>query len=431
MKKVKYPNLDDYDLSDYVELKGDILYKINGGAMSDADQAAMAEAGKNGDAQKQAEIRAKYEAKGSTSTSTSTGTNGLSKPTSTATSAAPTQTDAPAKSTALDHGQQAEMAKQDAEKKTGTSGSSASSYSGGVSSGDNSSCGSGYSGGAPSNSSKSSDRQSCAPSISREPQYETEVQIAAGKKEVSGIVSNSSANNCQRITPKATNKYAVDYESRSIKVDIKDRESYERALGACLKESSDYGVEFKLQITDGKDVIHTFSDMETATKFVFEKGIMTDLIPNEKNVEAFVRNIEQNPDNYYMEAYQRRALGRGEKTDLMTHSLYLITNKTTGEKSTLSFNGTMLFPRSVGAWGLNTDKDVKGWNSLVDGENGYDMSLLTRRESIDVQQTASKIINSINSNVTYYYKDHLNDKSNMENCNTALFATEVIRRQQF
>ena len=31
MKKVKYPNLDDYDLSDYVELKGDILYLINVG----------------------------------------------------------------------------------------------------------------------------------------------------------------------------------------------------------------------------------------------------------------------------------------------------------------------------------------------------------------------------------------------------------------
>ncbi|MBO4319665.1 MAG: hypothetical protein J5857_04275 [Treponema sp.] len=31
MKKVKYPNLEDYDLSAYEELKGDILYRINGG----------------------------------------------------------------------------------------------------------------------------------------------------------------------------------------------------------------------------------------------------------------------------------------------------------------------------------------------------------------------------------------------------------------
>ena len=44
MKKVKYPNLDDYDLSCYEELKGDILYMIDGGAvMSQADQAAIAE----------------------------------------------------------------------------------------------------------------------------------------------------------------------------------------------------------------------------------------------------------------------------------------------------------------------------------------------------------------------------------------------------
>ena len=45
MKKVKYPNLNDYDLSAYEELKGDVLYKINGGAMSEADQAAMAKQG--------------------------------------------------------------------------------------------------------------------------------------------------------------------------------------------------------------------------------------------------------------------------------------------------------------------------------------------------------------------------------------------------
>ena len=31
MKKVKYPNLNDYDLSAYEELKGDVLYMINGG----------------------------------------------------------------------------------------------------------------------------------------------------------------------------------------------------------------------------------------------------------------------------------------------------------------------------------------------------------------------------------------------------------------
>ena len=44
MKKVRYPNLDDYDLSDYEELKGDILYKINGGAEIENSVEAQAQA---------------------------------------------------------------------------------------------------------------------------------------------------------------------------------------------------------------------------------------------------------------------------------------------------------------------------------------------------------------------------------------------------
>ena len=39
-----YPNLDDYDLSDYEELKGDILYKINGGAEIENSVEAQAQA---------------------------------------------------------------------------------------------------------------------------------------------------------------------------------------------------------------------------------------------------------------------------------------------------------------------------------------------------------------------------------------------------
>ena len=61
MKKVKYPNLNDYDLSAYKELKGDVLYRINGGgAMTQEDQAKMAEAAKNGDKETQEKILEKY-----------------------------------------------------------------------------------------------------------------------------------------------------------------------------------------------------------------------------------------------------------------------------------------------------------------------------------------------------------------------------------
>ena len=44
MKKVKYPNLSDYDLSAYEELKGDILYRINGGTEIENSNDAVANA---------------------------------------------------------------------------------------------------------------------------------------------------------------------------------------------------------------------------------------------------------------------------------------------------------------------------------------------------------------------------------------------------
>ena len=161
---------------------------------------------------------------------------------------------------------------------------------------------------------------------------------------------------------------------------------------------------------------------------VNEKKVSSKLLKNEKNVETFVRDIEKNPDNYYIEIFQRRAMGKGKKTELMTHTLYLVTNKVTGEKSTLSFNGSLMWFYSQGAWGLNTSKDLKGLDSYINGNNDYDMSLYTSGDKIDVQQTAANIINSIYSDTTYYFKDHLEDKYNMENCNTGVFETEVLKQ---
>ena len=121
MKKVKYPNLNDYDLSDYIELKGDILYLINGGAMSSADQAAMAQAAASGDEKTMSDIKAKYETKDNSSTATSAGTKTVAtSPASTATS---TVTTTPTQSAVSSEQGQYGMAKQGAEKKTGASGS--------------------------------------------------------------------------------------------------------------------------------------------------------------------------------------------------------------------------------------------------------------------------------------------------------------------
>ena len=128
-KEPVYFDLDSYDCSSFArEVTEEELYLINGGGtMSSADQQAMAEACKNGNTEKQAEIKAKYETNGSSTTST--GAKGLA--TAASTSTAPTQTDAPSQPTALSHEQQDAMAKQDAERNTGGAGSSAGSYSGG------------------------------------------------------------------------------------------------------------------------------------------------------------------------------------------------------------------------------------------------------------------------------------------------------------
>ena len=61
MKKTRYPNLNDYDLSAYEELKGDILYRINGGKVMDqADMYAMQQADAHHDEETKQEILSNY-----------------------------------------------------------------------------------------------------------------------------------------------------------------------------------------------------------------------------------------------------------------------------------------------------------------------------------------------------------------------------------
>ena len=43
-----------------------------------------------------------------------------------------------------------------------------------------------------------------------------------------------------------------------------------------------------------------------------------------------------------------------EITELLTHSLFIIEEKSTNSISTLSYNGAVLLPFSKRAWGLNT-----------------------------------------------------------------------------
>jgi hypothetical protein len=44
---------------------------------------------------------------------------------------------------------------------------------------------------------------------------------------------------------------------------------------------------------------------------------------------------------------------------------------------------------------------------------------------IDTMETVKNIIMKIDSDTTYYYRDHINNKPNMDKCNTALYETIV------
>jgi len=287
LKKVRYPNLDDYDLSCYEELKGDILYKINGGTtMSSADQAAMAEACKSGNAEKQAEIRAKYETKDSAPAATSAGTKTVATSTSTATSAAPTQTDAPAQSTALDHGQQDEMVKQDAERKTGGAGSSV--------------CSGGSQGYTSSVSNKQlydmeqKDKKNHYEQLSSFPsskkalsnQQQDEMGLKTGLQACKAKIDNNSIEGLSlsgrgyeekslaeqnMIVPDEKNNgypYYVDPKNKTVNADIHSKESIERAYSAYYVLQAK-GYSFSL--VDGQDVVHTFKDVTSVDKYVTGK----------------------------------------------------------------------------------------------------------------------------------------------------------------
>jgi len=153
-----------------------------------------------------------------------------------------------------------------------------------------------------------------------------------------------------------------------------------------------------------------------------------DLINNETNVATFIETIKNNSNNYSFDVYQRKALCKGKRSPLMVHSLFVITDKSTGDETTLSFNGTKFGLSSTGAWATNTEMDVDSYKSLKKGDNAYDMIHLVSSNMIDSEKTATNILNSISSNISYFAADHMINKTSAENCNTALFSNLAIKQ---
>ncbi len=195
MKKVKYPNLNDYDLSAYEELKGDVLYTINGGVtMSPEDQKNMAEAAKNGDNETQKEIIAKYEKKETP----------VTPPANTQTPPPATNT-TPQQTTALTTEQQVEEAKKDADKKKKSGSSGSSSGNGSGSGSGNTNDGSSGSVGATQGNGSVNPYEGRKTSLNNEEQYEM-ARKDAGRK--NGVVPT---------TVEADNTYCVNNYKETVK----------------------------------------------------------------------------------------------------------------------------------------------------------------------------------------------------------------------
>ena len=150
---------------------------------------------------------------------------------------------------------------------------------------------------------------------------------------------------------------------------------------------------------------------------------------HESKVITVLDRILKNPNFFEFSVYERKALRKGKRNEILTHSLYVIRNISIPEEMTLSYNGTETAPFSEGAWILNTDMDIDSYYSYSRGNNSYDMRLLVSSEYIDTEQTARKIKESIKSDIAYFFLDHKINLKEHENCNTALFGTLVPKKK--
>jgi hypothetical protein len=153
------------------------------------------------------------------------------------------------------------------------------------------------------------------------------------------------------------------------------------------------------------------------------------ILKNEPDVKITLENIAALFEYYTIKAFSRTGVNfQVRQTKLLTHSYYLITSDT-GEYHTLSFYGTKMAFYSEGAWAYDADSDISSYRMYAAGDNKWDVRQLFQDKTINTRRTIQNIINKIDSNTTYYYKDHITNKSRMDNCNTALSETIVLENQ--
>ena len=150
------------------------------------------------------------------------------------------------------------------------------------------------------------------------------------------------------------------------------------------------------------------------------------ILQNEPNVKIFLKNVVDSHENYSIKVFARTAVNfQFKRTKLLTHSYYLIISSD-GEFHTLSFYGTEMSFYSKGAWALDAKSDRNSYIMYLEGNNQWDIDEIFPEIIIDTQKTAGNIIDRMDSGITYYYKDHVRNRPNMDNCNTALHETVVF-----
>jgi hypothetical protein len=149
---------------------------------------------------------------------------------------------------------------------------------------------------------------------------------------------------------------------------------------------------------------------------------------NEPYVRDFLVSILETPENYNMELYKRTGISsQFKRTRLLEHSFYVITDQN-GASHTLSFYGTAIAFISQGTWALDSDSDLGSYNMYLINSNKWDVTKIITDNSINVEATIKNIIKKIDMHVTFYYRDHIDKKPNMNNCNTAVKETIVFNR---
>jgi len=161
------------------------------------------------------------------------------------------------------------------------------------------------------------------------------------------------------------------------------------------------------------------------SSFVNEYNI-DETIAKEKNITIFLENVLDKACEYGIFICERTlTYGQKKKTKLMHHRFYVIKALSSNEYNTLGFFGTSFSFYSQGVWILNSNSDILAYKEFLSGGNNWDIAVIETPDYIDTPETIRKLISKIENRVSYYYRDHLDDKPGVDNCNTAIMETLV------